>query len=77
MSIRVVCDTDHLWSFTLENFWQDTVRKGVDPREYVANLREDLAGYFTTAPGRTKAARMLEERAVEVAAWEAWPKTVG
>ena len=68
--IQMVCDTDHLWSFTHENFWQDTVRKGVDPRVYLENLGEDLDGYFVTEPGKRRARRMLEERRVEVTAWE-------
>ena len=68
--IQMVCDTDHLWSFTHENFWQDTVRKGVDPRVYLENLGEDLDGYFVTEPGKRRAARMLEERRAEVEAWE-------
>ena len=66
-AIQVVCDTDHLWSFTHENFWQDTVRKGVDPPAYLENLGKDLDGYFVTPAGKRRAARMLEERAVEVA----------
>jgi hypothetical protein len=74
-SIQVVCDTDHLWSFTHENFWQDTVRKGVPPQEYVENLAEDLDGYFVTAAGRRRARLMLEERAVEVRLWEDWTRT--
>src|SRR5258708_38121230 len=27
LSFKIACDLDHLWSFTHENFWQDTVRK--------------------------------------------------
>jgi len=69
-SVRVVCDVDHLWSFTRENFWQDTVRKGVDPTAYVKNLGEDLEGYFVAEPGRNKARQMLEQRRLEVEAWE-------
>lgn len=68
-SVRMVCDVDHLWSFTHENFWQDTVRKGVDPREYLENLGKDLDGYFVAEPGKRKARQMLEARSVEVKAW--------
>ncbi len=71
-SIQVVCDTDHLWSFTHENFWQDTVRKGVDPRAYFENLRRDLDNYFVTDVGKRRAALMLEERRVEVDSWREW-----
>jgi hypothetical protein len=69
---RLVCDVDHLWSFTHENFWQDTVRKGVDPRDYLRNLDQDLHGYFVTDVGRLRARRMLAERRDEVAAWADW-----
>ena len=71
-SIRVVCDVDHLWSFTHENFWQDTVRKDVDPRRYLENLEKDLDGYFVAEPGKRKARQMLEARRIEVTSWEAW-----
>jgi hypothetical protein len=71
-SVRVVCDVDHLWSFTHENFWQDTVRKGVNPRVYLENLSKDLDGYFVAEPGRQKARQMLEVRGSEVKSWEDW-----
>jgi hypothetical protein len=71
-SVRTVCDVDHLWSFTHENFWQDTVRKGVGPPEYVSNLGADLDGYFVGEAGRRKARRMLDERRSEVDAWRRW-----
>lgn len=73
-AIQVVCDTDHLWSFTHENFWQDTVRKGVAPRSYLENLAKDLDGYFVTPAGRRRARRMLEDRDVEVVSWERWQR---
>ena len=76
-SVLVVCDVDHLWSFTRENFWQDTIRKGVDPRGYVENLARDLDGYLVTVAGRCRARAMLEDRAFEVAAWEEWVRGAG
>lgn len=51
----IVCDVDHLWSFTKENFWQDTVRKEIDPELYAQNLARDLDGYFVTDAGKKKA----------------------
>jgi len=71
-SVRVVCNTDHLWSFTHQNFWQDTVRKGVDPRAYWKNLGNDLDSYFVSEPGRRKARQLLAERAAELKTWEEW-----
>lgn len=64
--MKLVCDADHLWSFTRENFWQDTARKGVDPQEYVDELAKDLDGYFVTDEGRQMARIMLEARQLEV-----------
>ena len=77
LSIQIVCDVDHLWSFTHENFWQDTVRKQVEPPKYLDNLDRDLDGYFVTRPGKQKARRLLEERASEVSAWKNWIQRSG
>ena len=71
-TLRMVCDVDHLWSFTHENFWQDTVRKGVDPPAYLANLGADLESCFVGEAGRCKAKQMLAARADEVQSWQAW-----
>jgi hypothetical protein len=48
------------------------VRKGVDPRAYVENLRRDLDDYFVTDAGKRRAALMLEERRMEVNSWGEW-----
>jgi hypothetical protein len=53
-----------------ENFWQDTVRKGVRPDEYLKNLENDLDGYFITDEGKQKARELLADRAAEVEHWE-------
>jgi hypothetical protein len=71
-SVRMVCDVDHLWSFTHENFWQDTVRKGVDPAVYFENLAGDLDGYFVGEAGKRQARQALASRQVEVEAWKRW-----
>ncbi len=69
LEIKLVCDVDHLWSFTHENFWQDTVRKGVAPPTYLTNLEQDVATYFVTEQGKRKARDLLENRREEVARW--------
>jgi hypothetical protein len=69
INVKLVCDVDHLWSFTHENFWQDTVRKGVPPTNYLENLGNDLEGYFTTAQGKAKARQLLQARRAEVEEW--------
>jgi len=74
-SLKVVCNVDHLWSFTHPDFWQDTLRKGVQPPEYLENLGKDLDAYFVSEPGRQKARQLLPERAIEVEAWKSWSGT--
>lgn len=70
LEIKIVCDVDHLWSFTHENFWQDTVRKNVLPNVYAKNLEKDLEDYFVTTEGKTKAKKLLLERTKEVKEWQ-------
>ena len=70
VEVKLVCDVDHLWSFTHENFWQDTIRKGVAPTAYVKNLEADLDNYFVTESGRRQARRLLEARRAEVVLWK-------
>ncbi|HEY7350767.1 MAG TPA: HD domain-containing protein [Ktedonobacterales bacterium] len=69
LEIKLVCDVDHLWSLTHENFWQDTVRKGVTPPAYLDQLEKEVDGYFVTEPGKAKARHLLQERRQEVALW--------
>lgn len=71
-SLKVVCNVDHLWSFSHPNFWQDTLRKGVQPDLYLENLGKDLEAYFVSEAGKQKARQLLEARGVEVAAWKNW-----
>jgi hypothetical protein len=69
LEMKLVCDVDHLWSFTHENFWQDTVRKGVAPPTYLENLGRDLETYLVTEFGKARARNLLQERRAEVAEW--------
>jgi hypothetical protein len=62
LEIKLLVDLDHLWSFNYLDFWLDTIRKGVNPLDYVNNLRADIEDYFTTDNGRRIARRLLEER---------------
>ncbi len=64
--IKVLVDLDHLWSFTKENFWQDTLRKGVVADEYAKNLEKDLESYFVTDAGKNLARKLLSERKKEI-----------
>jgi hypothetical protein len=59
-------DADRLWSYTHENFWLDTIRKGTPAREYLSSLSELIDGYFLTPYGKQIAHRLIRERAVEV-----------
>jgi hypothetical protein len=68
--LLLVSDADRLWSFTHENFWQDTIRKQVPPDQYLQNLSSDIEqGYFYTKQGAILAGKLLEERSKEVARW--------
>jgi hypothetical protein len=69
IELKIVCDVDHLWSFTHENFWQDVVRKQVHPVTYAKNLGDDLAHYLVTEKGQTRARSLLFARQREVEAW--------
>ena len=71
-SLKVVCNVDHLWSFTHPCFWLDTLRKAVPPPMYTENLAADLEAYFVSEPGRRKARQCLAGRAQEVQAWKSW-----
>lgn len=66
LSGQLVADLDRLWSFTHENFWQDTIRKNVTPDEYLKNLRQDYKTYFTTKAGLKLAEELFKERETEV-----------
>ncbi len=66
IEVQLLVDLDHLWSFTHLNFWQDVLRKGVAPQEYLHNLSADLEGYFVTTIGKEKARALLTEREKEV-----------
>lgn len=73
--VRAVVDLDHLWSFTRLNFWQDTVRKDVSPRDYVENLKHDLDSYFVFRTGKELAYTLLKERKKEVSALQSQKET--
>lgn len=66
IEVKVLVDLDHIWSFTHENFWQDTLRKGVDAQVYLQNLGNDLETYFVTDQGKALAKQLLAERSEEV-----------
>ncbi len=63
---KLVADLDRLWSFTHENFWQDTIRKDVSPEQYLANLTKDSQSYFFTKAGLTIATVLLQDRGREI-----------
>lgn len=63
---RLVCDADRLWSYTHENFWQDTIRKDVPPKAYLDNITQEIDAYFFTAAGRARAMQLIKQRESEV-----------
>ncbi len=62
----LVCDADRLWSYTHENFWQDTIRKSVAPGTYLTNISNAISTYFFTDAGRQRAHELVAERTAEV-----------
>lgn len=75
LEVQFLVDLDHIWSFTQENFWQDTLRKGVTSETYHQNLQQDLATYFVTELGKKKAQLLLDERAQEIILLKEWKET--
>jgi hypothetical protein len=67
--VRIVCDSDRLWSYTHENFWLDTVRKGVPPEAYLQSISDEIPRYFFTAQGKARAGQMIARLKPEVAAY--------
>jgi hypothetical protein len=67
VELKLIADADRLWSYTHENFWQDTVRKHVDPEVYLENVGKAIAGYFLTEPAKAIAREFLEVRRAELA----------
>lgn len=63
----VTVEADKLWSYTHQNFWHDTVRKGVDAVTYLENLRELVHKYLVRPESIKVAQRLWEDRAREVA----------
>lgn len=64
--VRIVCDSDRLWSYTYENFWLDIVRKGVDPEDYIETITREIPNYFFTDAGKARARVLTAERRREV-----------
>lgn len=66
IEVQLLVDLDHIWSFAYLGFWLDTQRKGVEPKEYLQNLHNDLDSYFVTEIGKNKAKELLVQREKEV-----------
>lgn len=65
--LAMVHDADRLWSYSHENFWQDTIRKQVEPQSYAYNLAQAIDGYFLLDEARQMARDLLLDREAEVA----------
>lgn len=63
---KLVCDADRLWSYTYENFWQDTVRKAVKPEEYLVKITGAIETYFISPQGKARAHQLVGQRRNEV-----------
>lgn len=65
--IKLLCDSDRLWSYTHENFWLDTIRKNVPPASYLELITAEIDTYFATAAGKRRARALIRDRKAEVA----------
>jgi hypothetical protein len=68
--VKIVCDSDRLWSYTYENFWLDTIRKGVPADAYFELIQGEVASYFFTPEGKARARQLIAERQTEVLAYQ-------
>lgn len=67
--LLITCEADRLWPFTHQNFWLDTMRKGVDPVEYITNVKNSIDDLFLTPVGRHMASVLYAHRTEEVRAY--------
>jgi hypothetical protein len=65
--LLIACEADRLWPFTYQNFWLDTVRKGVEPYQYIENVAKAVNEMLLTEAGKKIARRLVAERRREVA----------
>ncbi|HEV7453838.1 MAG TPA: hypothetical protein VGO07_01115 [Candidatus Saccharimonadales bacterium] len=63
----IACEADRLWPFTHENFWLDTIRKGVEPEQYIENVAAAVDDMLLTEQGKSIARRLVAQRRGEVA----------
>jgi hypothetical protein len=66
LELVLTCEADRLWPFTRENFWLDTIRKGVQPHEYLETITAEIDSILLTDAGRGIARRLVAERQSEL-----------
>lgn len=66
LELIIACEADRLWPFTHENFWLDTIRKGVEPAQYIENVASAVDEMLLTKQGKAIALRLLAERRAAV-----------
>lgn len=66
LELIIACEADRLWPFTHENFWLDTIRKGVEPTEYIENVAAAVDEMLLTKQGRAIATRLVAARRTAV-----------
>jgi hypothetical protein len=70
MEVKIMCDSDRLWSYTHENFWLDTIRKNVPADAYLELIEGEIARYFFTSQGKARARQLIQGRKAEVSAYQ-------
>ncbi len=66
IEVKLIADLDHLWSYSYLNFWQDTIRKNINPQEYIKNLEKSIDYYFIFNSSKKMAKSLLTQRKKEL-----------
>lgn len=64
--LMITCEADRLWPFTHEGFWLDTIRKDVEPLQYLESCENAVNKLLSTEPGKRVAGRLVDERRKEI-----------
>jgi hypothetical protein len=72
----ITCEADRLWPFTHEGFWLDTIRKDVEPLQYLESCEKAVKEMLLTESGKQIAERLIADRRAEVHVHDNFPKKV-
>jgi hypothetical protein len=61
IEVKLIADLDHLWSYSYLDFWLDTIRKNINPQEYIKNLEKSINYYFIFNSSKKLAKSLLTQ----------------